>query len=133
MLHEHSGSEQFPHFIREVLGCQCPDSALANIRICPEPEEVAGIPLTLCVAIDGRLLVYVVCTDRPRALVESFASVFEAGKSARDQRGFHRFRFVVGTASPGDVREELMTAFYAVPGIDDRQHLHVVSAADIPT
>ncbi len=126
------GSEQLSHFIRQVLGCRCSDAVLANIRVCPEPNQVAGIPLTLCLDVDSRLLVYVVCTETPTALIRSLQSVFETGRRARDLRGFNRFRFVIGAASADNEREELMAAFRALPEIDDRQHLHVVNVNDIP-
>src|SRR5574341_1326328 len=117
-------SEQLPYFVREVLGCQCADSVLANIRVCSEPDQVAGIPLTLCIDVDGRLLVYVVCTEAPTALIDLLQSVFDAGRKARDLNGFNRFRFVVGTASAGKETEPLLGAFYTLVGLDDRQHLH---------
>lgn len=128
-----SRAEQLPHFIRDVLGCQCPDSVLANIRVCAEPDRVAGIPLDLCIAVDNRLLVYVVCTDSPRALIHSFKSVFAAGKSARDRKGFNRFRLVVATNSADQVRAQLTDAFRGLDGVDDRQHLHVIDVAHVPT
>jgi hypothetical protein len=124
-------SKPLPHFIREVLGCRCSDAVLANIRLCPEPNQVAGVPLILCLDVDSRLLVYVVCPERPLVLIDSLQS--EAGKRARDLDGFNRFRFVVGAASAGDAREKLMAVFQALPDIDDRQHLHVIDVQEIPT
>lgn len=125
-------SERLRDFIKEVLGCNCPDSALAHIRLDRHPAEIAGVPLTLRISIAGRLLVHVVCTDEPGELVESLDAVFDAGRRLRDDNGFNRFRFVVGTRAPTDARDALMAAFLALPHRDARQHLHVVSMDDVP-
>lgn len=129
-----SNPESLRHFVRDVLGCQCSEKILANVRrIGGELREIAGVPLDLAIDVDGRLLVCVVRADEPHGVTAALAAVFAAGKEKRDREGFNRFRFVVAAAEPEAMREELFAAFRSLSGADDRQHLHVVDVTDVPS
>jgi hypothetical protein len=120
-------------FIRDVLGCGCPDDVLQEIRI-DRPWRVAGIDAQLArIDVGGRLLVWVVAVgDRPTALAELVAGAVTAGLNERDRMAFNRLRLVLATAAPSDISESARQAFDACRNADDRTHLHVVDRQSVP-
>jgi hypothetical protein len=106
------------HFVRDTLGCGCPDEVLAAITA----EEMAGPPLPRWrLDVGGRLLVWVV--DGDRAAADAVAECLRAGVEERDRLGFNRFRLVV-------VGSEAR-ATGSLAG-DDRAHLHLIARDLLP-
>jgi hypothetical protein len=114
-------------FVRDTLGCRCPDELLRRIRLCGGPPGIAAM-----VEVGGRLLIYVV--DGRRLQPATVTDVAVAGCRVRDARGFNRFRLVLVDAGGGGVqRAALEAAFHAAASGDERAHLHSVSAEDLPS
>ena len=127
-----SAAEGFREFVVRVLGCECPPEVLDDIRVRAEPREIAGLPLELRLNVGGRLLVFLASTDATARVVAALGAIVEAGRRTRDAEGFHRFRFVLATSNPADALASVSEAFAALPERDDRLHLHVVNAGELP-
>jgi hypothetical protein len=110
-------------FIRDTLGCGCPDSVLEAIAPVQDLDELGGLPVRLVLDVDGRLLVAVV----PAAAADArgLQDALGEGRELRDARGMNRFRLVL----EGEVAPALMEAL-RMP--DERVHVHVVAAEEVP-
>lgn len=111
------------HFIQDVLGCGCPEEVFRRI----ETRELSrdGVPLTR-IEVGGRLLVEVFDTDDAGQAAAHLPRWVAAVVAERDARGFNRARIVIATGEPGRMQARVQDAFDAVPGRDERTHLHVV-------
>lgn len=128
--------EVVEHFVRDVLGCECPDSVFDTIHVRTDARELGGIALRTAIDVGGRLLFCVAESDDAERISRSLDDVFRAGRAIRDRDGLHRFRLVIATDDAAAALPVLATAFENLHGKDDRQHLHVVErddARDLPT
>ena len=118
-------------FVREVIGCNCPDEVFRHVEIQRGSSAVKACSTDCELRIGGRLLIVV--TSEPVArLAPHLAKVFAEGKQARDERKFNRFRLVVRTGQPAEEREEFFRAFESVVDKDERTHLHVLPKGEVP-
>lgn len=82
-------------FVREVIGCDCPDDVFRDVRIRRGSSAVQAFAADCELRIGGRLMIVV--TSEPTALSDSLlAQALAEGRRARDDAGFNRFRLVVG-------------------------------------
>ena len=116
-------------FVRDTLGCSCPDEVFRDIRVMAPGSLMAGADTVY--AIGGRLLVAVVIPADWHAAKSRLAQMVEQGKHHRDAHGYNRFRLVVATDDAG-AGAGLRTCFAALPAIDDRIHLHVIVPEKVP-
>lgn len=113
-------------FLRQVLGCECPDEVFNHI------ESASGIPLDNGIIlrnrinVGNRLLVYVVTADSVDFVKERLPGLVIAGKDERDGKGFNRFRLVLASDDRKGLEEIAERAFNALPERDEKVHLHVV-------
>ena len=131
------GKEQVPdvpavtRFVREVIGCNCPDEVFRQIEIQRGTSAVRACSADCELRIGGRLLIVV--TSEPVAnLSLSLSQVIAEGKTARDEDKFNRFRLVVQTENAAQERGKLLHEFEAVVAKDERTHLHVIENAKVP-
>lgn len=115
------------HFVRQVLGCTCPEDVLRDIRVEAPPPELADLPVERILAVGGRLLVLVCERDyRP----PDPAALHRLGAQAlrlRDARGFNRVRIVLVADDPVAPDRPLPQ----FPALDDRLHWHRVPLGDL--
>ena len=116
-------------FVRDVLGCECPADVLERVSIQHDRAALGGLPLRFSLDVGGRLLVCVTEASSPGEVAPALAGVAREGLALRDAGGFRRLRFVIAARDPGALRAGLPAAF---AGADDRLHLHVVDARDLP-
>lgn len=123
---ENQPAENVPavkRFVREVIGCDCPDEVFSEVRIRRGSSAIQACATDCELRIGGRLTVVV--TSEPTALSDSIlAQALAEGRRARDDAGFNRLRLVV--RSPAIEEPWLSAAFQSAPARDDRTHLHVV-------
>jgi hypothetical protein len=101
-------------FIRNVLGCQCPDAVFRRIS--------AG----------DRLLILVLHSDDSDLMHRMLGGLLREGRRLRESRGFNRFRLVIATTCAGFMEPSLMKDFERLEGMDERLHLHVIAAERLP-
>jgi hypothetical protein len=117
------------HFVRETLGCTCPDDVFKDIR---QPDPCAVFASAYAVyEIGGRLCVAVFVPANWCDLAQKLGQLVADGMQYRDQHGFNRFRLVIA-CSDDDAVTQLPQAFDALPNIDDKVHLHVVPPNQLP-
>lgn len=116
-------------FVREQLGCACPDAVFEDIRLTGK----SGLFTTsnTLYEIGGRLLVAVLTPADWRELVAEIGHAVTAGKQYRDQHGFNRFRLVV-VADEDEAATGLQLLFDDLPNMDDKTHLHVIKPEALP-
>lgn len=115
-------------FVRDVLGCRCPEDVFENVECLKNPGSSCGAPLKYKISIGGRLLIYVIEADAIRDFIEALPLIIDEGRAERDRGGFNRFRLVVASDEADRARAVLGRA--ETP--DDRVHLHAVGKSGIP-
>jgi len=124
-------------FVREVLGCGCPEAVFEHIEDAPLPAT-GDLPAYRRLLIGQRLLIYVLVpvSASPASAAAALAGLLERGQRERDRLGLNRFRAVVGVDDPPAWEPRLRTVFEtfaARPGVGaDRLHLHVVAPGACP-
>lgn len=119
--------ENIKSFVRQVLGCQCPEDAFRHVENkCSIPLH-NGILLRNRINIGNRLLVYVVVTDSAAFVKDALHELLRTGKDERDRMGFNRFRLVLAADDVEGIAEVADTTFNAFPQRDEKVHLHVVT------
>ena len=117
-------------FVRNILGCTCPDNVFEQIE--DKPVVSSGSPHTRSIIIGGRLLIYLWKVKEADRLKEHLLAMLEAGKKERDEKGLNRFRAVMAVDIAAQHLEAAAKSYFSqYAGKDDRIHLHVVSAADL--
>ncbi|MEW6356573.1 MAG: GNAT family N-acetyltransferase [Planctomycetota bacterium] len=113
-------------FVRDVLGCGCPEEVFWDIRM-----ERAEPPLARKIVVGGRLLIYIIPADDPTRLASSLPALVAAGRAERDVRRLNRVRIVLAARDTSQVESEARRVFSGLDGVDDRTHIHVVSTSAI--
>lgn len=111
-------------FVREILGCTCPDAVFEVVERTEVAAPGSGVPYTRWL-IGDRLLIYLV---RPQSAPAEIAGELAAlGREDRDRRGLNRFRLVIASAACEGEAHAVARAFAAVAGQDPKAHLHCVA------
>lgn len=111
-------------FVREKLGCGCPDEVLDRIGI----DALPGTALTQ-LRVGGRLLVHIRPCPAAQALAGHLAAWLGEGVALRDRLGFNRFRLVLLAEEP-DTRRRFADACFAALDADAKTHLHLLRPED---
>jgi len=117
------------HFVREHLGCACPDKVFENITV-TEHSDIFTTANTVY-EIGGRLFVAVFVAVEWDDMAKRLGKLVDAGKQFRDQHAYNRFRLVIVTDND-DAKKSLQLVFDDLPGIDDKTHLHVIKPDLLP-
>jgi len=117
--------EPIRRFVRDTLGCTCPDSVFSRVDS-RRNVQVGEAVLSHRIDVGRRLLVYVLPNDDPEQLRARLAGLIASGRQERDRLGFNRLRVVVATwdlEKLGPLAREL---FDGADARDERVHLHLV-------
>jgi hypothetical protein len=117
------------HFVREHLGCACPDKVFENITV-TEQSDIFSSANTVY-EIGGRLFVAVFVPADWHDISIQLGKLVVDGKQFRDRHGYNRFRLVIVT-DDDDAEKDLQRIFNDLPGIDDKTHLHVIRSNILP-
>jgi len=120
------GTDELIRFVRETLGCGCPDEVLARIAIDSSEHGESGLD------VGGRLLVRVLTEENTYRLVEAFPDTVERLRDERDRRGFRRVRLVVNRPQPDVLREVLETMLNVIVAADEHVYVHVIADEELP-
>jgi hypothetical protein len=126
-------TSRLQNFIRSTLGCGCPDDVLEWIQ-CTRTELTQEEDTRITrIDVGGRLLVYVLEIEGPdRRAEEALPAVVAAASVDRATSCFNRLRVVVAIDDLEEARPRLERIFNDSAPADDKVHLHVVRATDLP-
>ncbi len=119
-------NEKIKRFVRETLGCGCPEEVFRDIECLRQVRLGPDIVLRSAITVGSRLLIYVAeagAEDMPDGILGLLLS---AGRRERDRRGLNRFRLVLLMDENSPIRDGIERTFDGLKGRDDRLHLHVV-------
>lgn len=119
------------NFVKETLGCACPDELFADIGCHLNSAVGPEAPYTQRLLVGQRLLVYLLNLPDAGALESLLPAMIEQGRRERDGKGLNRFRAVIVTAAKAQVQPRAEALFAEIDGKDDRVHLHVLAPGDI--
>ena len=126
-------SQALKSFIRDGLGCGCPDEVFSKIQIERNPIAFQGLSIDCLIRIGDRLLVAICLLESLNGeLGEDIKRSLEVGKQLRDDTGFNRFRLVVTSEEADSIAPAIQQQFTGLNGLDDKVHLHVVRPSVIP-
>ena len=119
-------------FVREVLGCNCPDEVFERVKVKSGSSAVKSCSAEYEIDVGGRLLI--VLTSEPPAAFSlvRLEKVILEGRNLRDARKFNRFRLIVQTDVAGEAKKGLLRTFEESQTKDDRIHLHVIERRSLP-
>ena len=117
-------------FVGGVLGCGCPAAVFQSVTLEDNPSAFADLVPARLIRIGGRLLVLLLDVREREAAALPLEQLFARGRQLRDSQGYNRFRLVV--AAPASVHRPLAQRFTGLDLPDERLHLHVVSAGQLP-
>ena len=118
---------EIKRFVQEVLGCSCPEEVFTEIEYQENDDGVSGRK----VRIADRLLIYIITADGKSDIQELVDLALARGIKERDNNGFNRFRLVLVSSRPDELRTMAVSAFNSSGYADEKTHLHVVSEADV--
>jgi hypothetical protein len=119
-------------FVREVLGCDCPDEVFRHVEVRRGSTVVKSIPVDYELRIGGRLLVAVTSESVDSLSVSRLEKVISEGRRARDDGKFNRFRLVVRAQNAAEDKDKLLRSFEVVSVKDEKTHVHVVGMSEVP-
>ena len=118
-------------FVRQVLGCECPDEVFARIDCQCNIVLNNDIVLRNKINIGNRLLIYVVEVNTSDFLKNILATLVTTGINERDEKGFNRFRLVIATDKLDKIKDKAEKIFKALENKDAKVHLHIVHQNEI--
>jgi hypothetical protein len=116
--------ENMESFVRNMLGCQCPDSVFDYIEYSALSVLDNGIHLSDKVDIGHRLLIYVIDIEDHELISSKFVEIIGLGKNERDNKEFNRFRLVLVGDDPAELKNIFEDKFNNIEDKDDKVHLH---------
>ena len=115
------------HFVRQTLGCTCPDNVFSTIE---RVDVDDGVPNTK-ITVGNRLLIYLVRTGTDSGIQATIEAALEQGVRERDENGLNRFRLVLVTMHRDELSGQAGNAFAGSRHADERTHLHIVHPDDV--
>jgi hypothetical protein len=119
--------EKIKLFVRQTLGCGCPEEVFRSIDCKRDVELGGGVILHSIITIGNRLLIYVVY-DNQDFVEKHLALLVSAGKQERDSRGLNRFRLVIVTDGIPGNGDAIRRTFGELQEKDENIHLHIISS-----
>jgi hypothetical protein len=119
-------------FVREVIGCECPDEVFRHIEVRRGSTAVKSCPVDYELRIGGKLLIVVTSESVDVLSGSRLEKVISEGRRARDDGESNRFRLVVQARNAAEDKEKLLRSFEAVSAKDAKTHMHVVGKSELP-
>jgi len=118
-------SPALEHFVRGTLGCKCPDDVFQSIAIDRADSHTRLV-------VGNRLLIYVLEISSGKTPGKALARLAEQGLTDRSAARLNRFRMVIASPQPALALADAKASFAEAVGDDDRAHLHVIAADQLP-
>ncbi len=120
-------SENVEVFVRQILGCKCPEKVFEYIDCQHDIKLNNDILLSYKINIGNRLLIYIMEVNNCNFIKSNLSTLVYMGKSERDKRGFNRYRLVIVTDKINEIEQVAHTMFEVLGDKDEKVHLHVVN------
>ncbi len=125
-------NENVKAFVRQTLGCMCPDEVFEYID-CQHNVKLNGdLLLNSKINVGNRLLIYVIEVNDADFIKNNLSKLISLGKNERDSKRFNRLRLVIVTDKMSEIKLVVQRIFEESEHKDERVHLHVVSRNEIP-
>jgi hypothetical protein len=118
-------------FVRETLGCACPDDVLTDIEYYDNVRVGPDCPYSVKFQVGHRLLIYLLKLPDSDSLQGLLPIMLSEGKRERDNLGFNRFRAVVVTDRKSELALLASRIFAERPDKDDKIHFHVLASEEM--
>jgi len=118
-------NEKLKAFVKNTLGCGCPEKVFEKIDFSKLPTVVDEEDATRIVVGDT-LLIYVICPIPTANFVDSVESIGLAGKADRNANNYNRFRLVVSGIEDDVQQEKVSKSFSKSFNTDEKMHIHFV-------
>ena len=118
---------EIKRFVQETLGCSCPENVFSKIDYQKEGADIPGRKIN----IGDRLLIYIITVDIKSSIQGIMDSALKQGIEERDNKGFNRFRLVLVSSRPDELRSLAEHNFESSGHTDEKTHLHIVGESDV--
>ncbi len=118
-------NEKLKAFVKNTLGCGCPEKVFEKIDVSKLPTVVHEEDATRIVVGDT-LLIYVIRPTPSADFFDSVESIGLAGKADRDANSYNRFRLVVSGIEDDGQQEKASECFLKSFNIDEKMHIHFI-------
>jgi len=118
--------ENIKRFVRQVLGCECPEEVFKHIESTSSFPLDNGIILRSKLNIGNRLLIYIVIARSGAFVKEALPELVKTGMAERDGKVFNRFRLVLASDDRKGIEDIAERTFNSLLLRDEKVHLHVV-------
>ena len=119
------GNEKLKAFVKDTLGCGCPDKVFEKIDVSKIQIETHAEDL-IRIVVGDTLLIYIVRLLLEDQFVGSVEAIGSAGRVDRDANNYNRFRLVL-TGVEGFVKKDKITeCFSKAFDEDEKTHIHFV-------
>ncbi len=82
--------------------------------------------------IGHRLLTSIAEAGTAGCIEEHLPVLVKSGRTEREEKGLNRFKLVLVTDEPNEVRQSAERLFEELRGTDEKVHLHVIGRNDFP-
>ncbi|MEI7868257.1 MAG: hypothetical protein WCI11_10210 [Candidatus Methylumidiphilus sp.] len=118
--------EKAKSFVRDTLGCQCPDSVFEQIDYQENADILGKDVIVKRLLVGNRLLIYILEIDDAESLPILLPSLVRNAKSERDSQGYNRLRVVIAAENADMIRPAAESVFAEIEDTDPKVHLHVL-------
>ena len=122
-----SRDNKITSFVRNVLGCGCPDEVFEKIDV-THIGLGQGIAPVNRIVIGDTLLVYITPDSSIKVVADNISTLVIAGKQDRDSHGYNRFRLVVPSSDKKDLEDRANAVFSVAVAGDEKLHIHFIEA-----
>jgi len=126
-------NENIKVFVRQTLGCECPEKVFEHIDCQHDIKLNNDILLSYKINIGNRLLIYIIEANDSNFVKSNLSTLVYVGKNERDKKGFNRFRLVIVSDKTNEIKQVAHTMFEVLEDKDEKVHLHIVNKNEFPT
>ncbi len=124
-MSDYQRNDKITLFVRNVLGCGCPDEVFNKIEI-SDIDLTPEISTATRIVVGDTLLIYILPDNPVEVVANNIGKLVAAGKKDRDSYGYNRFRLVVRSGGNRDMEEQVITLFAETVADNEKLHLHFV-------
>lgn len=117
-------------FVRDILGCGCPEEVFDSLILAEETSWDGG-PEVRTLLVGNRLLVVILAVRDGDDLRTILPQLVRHYRRMRDERGYNRVRLVIASDRPESLQLAASFSFAGIPEVDARMHLHILTPADL--